>query len=407
MSRQAAINHLRALREHLNQNVYGPDPDHIFERFKTHGILFFPRQWADPLEASLKSFLQLGDDDFLVTGSGSSKIEFFHIANSMIERLVLGVPETKIIDDWIDLLSSRKGLTAFVCCVSGVTVSSAIILGPGVQVIPPEQLPATREREAIFRIGRDGQPIFDFSITQQRWRIPSAAILIESSDFNIIRGGNSPSEVSDLMRRQSVVQDRVLVAMALSGVCAPVPSWSYSTAVHPALAYHGLGSSGVGGTLAAPPIQSGAIDPTILAEIYEAISKLGPKEQASLSLSIGRLARSRGHASPADRAIDLGIAIESLLLHGESGPGAKGELRNKVGLRGAWLLGRTPEEREHVFRLLRSAYDARSQAVHSGVISQKNMSILEDADQISSQLFRVVVQMGRYPDWDKLVLGYK
>ena len=59
----------------------------------------------------------------------------------------------------------------------------------------------------------------------------------------------------------------------------------------------------------------------------------------------------------------LGIALESLLLHDIKD---RGELRLRLGLRGAWLLGTDPVERSEIQRSLIKSYDLRSAAVHSG-----------------------------------------
>ena len=67
----------------------------------------------------------------------------------------------------------------------------------------------------------------------------------------------------------------------------------------------------------------------------------------------------------ADISIDLGIALEALLLH-EQNKKNRGELRFRLGLRGAWLVGSDGNERAEILKLLREVYDLRSIAVHSG-----------------------------------------
>ncbi len=67
----------------------------------------------------------------------------------------------------------------------------------------------------------------------------------------------------------------------------------------------------------------------------------------------------------ADQAIDLGIALEALLLH-ELGKEDRGELRYRLSLRGAWLGGGDEQERAEIQRTLKAVYDLRSRAVHAG-----------------------------------------
>jgi hypothetical protein len=406
MSREAAVDLLSSLRRHLNENWGLHSAQNIFQRYNHHGFLIFPAEWTNILENLLKGFLPLSESHYLTTIGGASKIDSSDVANAMVERLVLGVPPEQIIADWEHLLTNRNGAAISVTGLLGVQLTAPITLTPSIRLARAEDIPGSREREALFRIGRFGEPIFSFGVFEERWRFPSAAILVELTDYTLIRDGTLKADTSGFLYQLASIKEKVLAAITLSGSCAPVPSWSYEIAIHPALPYGNLGGAGGSGSLAPAPIRQGQVDADLLPTFYAALAELEQKDWVSLSLSIGRLARSRGHMSPADRAIDLGIAIETLLLHREGGPGAKSELRNKVGMRGAWLLGRTPEEREQVFLVLRKAYDARSQAVHNGTLSPKNIAVLEEADAICTQLLRTVVQMGAYPNWDKVVLGF-
>jgi len=68
-------------------------------------------------------------------------------------------------------------------------------------------------------------------------------------------------------------------------------------------------------------------------------------------------------SSPVDLAIDMGIALEALLLADLS---ASDQPTLAFRLRGAWLLGRTSEERERLSREFAALYECRSAAVHGG-----------------------------------------
>jgi len=60
-----------------------------------------------------------------------------------------------------------------------------------------------------------------------------------------------------------------------------------------------------------------------------------------------------------DKLIDLVISLEALF-----SPGLEGELRFRIALRGAMLLGDDPESKRRIFNLFKRAYDARSSLVH-------------------------------------------
>jgi hypothetical protein len=408
MSRAGALAHLAGLRAQLLMQWGGQaGARSVLEQYSRAGFLVFPSNWTKPLAEALSNFLPLHDDLFLSTGRGTSKVDFNHIATASIERMVLGTPEAKIIEDWEALLTDRKGTIVSVMALLGVQAPGRIEIAPGVTLVPPEDVPATREREALFRINRWNEQVFTFDLFQDRRSTPLAALLIETRDFFIIKDGTPGDETRRLFEKISMVTSKALAAMTLSGQCAPVVTWSYDVPVHPAIPANGLGGMGASGTLSPLPVFGAPVDPTTLKDMYVGIGKMGEKDWVPLRLSINRLARSRGHADPIDRAIDLGISIEATLLHREQGTGAKGELRNKVGTRGAWLAADTPADRERVFNVLRAAYDARSAAVHNGVLTPKNAGCLNEADEECTKLLRKIVQSGAFPSsWDKLVLGF-
>jgi hypothetical protein len=89
---------------------------------------------------------------------------------------------------------------------------------------------------------------------------------------------------------------------------------------------------------------------------------------------------------PEDRLIDYIIGFEALLL------GDQPDLRYKLGLRGAALLGETAEQRERTFNELSEAYKKRSEFVHGGnpkavaKIGEEQVSLGDFVDMIEDRL---------------------
>lgn len=67
-----------------------------------------------------------------------------------------------------------------------------------------------------------------------------------------------------------------------------------------------------------------------------------------------------------NRFLDCIIGIEALYLHG----GEVSELKYKIALRAAFVLGNSVEERSEIFRRLRYAYDIRSKIVHGNPLDK-------------------------------------
>ena len=99
-----------------------------------------------------------------------------------------------------------------------------------------------------------------------------------------------------------------------------------------------------------------------LAELCtKAFRILDSDPHGSVSIVLHRIGTANQSALNTDRIIDSTIALEALLV-----ADGRPEIRYRQALRGARLLGDTPEERVALFRLLKAAYDKRSQIVHGG-----------------------------------------
>ena len=89
------------------------------------------------------------------------------------------------------------------------------------------------------------------------------------------------------------------------------------------------------------------------------------------------------------------MTLEFLLTRGP------GEIQNKLSLRGALLLGNDEEEREYLWRLLRSCYDVRSDMVHGrkrkpNVILGKTLTdqeLLKELERITRQTILKVIKL--------------
>lgn len=122
----------------------------------------------------------------------------------------------------------------------------------------------------------------------------------------------------------------------------------------------------------------------------------------SLYRAVERLGRARRAQDPVDQALELGIAAEIAMTHGDQG-GA--EITYRLSTRLAWLLGKTPEERQSVFADAKALYGARSKAVHEGRLSSRSRPDLAAGDRLVTRALRALVQRGSFPDWTKLTMG--
>ncbi|MBV6753683.1 hypothetical protein KV580_25535 [Pseudomonas chlororaphis] len=133
-----------------------------------------------------------------------------------------------------------------------------------------------------------------------------------------------------------------------------------------------------------------------------------PKTQREkLEVPIHRLNEAVRHDNLVDRAIDLGVAMESLLL---VGLGDTAQLSLTLRLRGAWLLGRNFAERKVIYSLLRDLYNCRSSSAHSGKLSNaaRAETALKDGLPLCARAIKEVISRGGEltPSfWEDLLLG--
>lgn len=121
-----------------------------------------------------------------------------------------------------------------------------------------------------------------------------------------------------------------------------------------------------------------------------------------LETAIDALGRSRAASKDVDRAASLGLAAEIVLMHDQASENT--EISHKLGTRAAWLLGETSEERETIFKEIKNLYGARSQSVHTDVLSSRKMPDFPAADRIVLRILRTVLSQGEFPEWNKLTL---
>ncbi|MEQ1866664.1 MAG: hypothetical protein ABL996_18660 [Micropepsaceae bacterium] len=153
-----------------------------------------------------------------------------------------------------------------------------------------------------------------------------------------------------------------------------------------------------GSSLTAAPL-----DEIATADTFLRFSDFSGADRAALCTAIDRIGAALRWKTEVDKAIDLGIALEVLLLHDLDDPG---ELTYRIGLRGAQFLGGDTAARLSNFRRLKKIYALRSKAVHKGTVEadEKAASTLEDAVAISKAITRKLIANGRFPEWEREVV---
>jgi hypothetical protein len=148
-----------------------------------------------------------------------------------------------------------------------------------------------------------------------------------------------------------------------------------------------------------------------LPELLERFLALAPSFQKLIVLAIDRLNSSIRKNAVVDKVIDLGIAMESLLLDGKSDDGIAFPFR----LRGAHFLGGDDlQMKVRLERLFNAMYGLRSQAVHNGEVVDlislqgakvSSLQVIRECQTWCAKLICAFIMDGHRPNWTSLVLG--
>lgn len=230
-----------------------------------------------------------------------------------------------------------------------------------------------------------------------------------------IRHKRSPKLLAapiDITNSLGKLLDTVLVlAAATSTAMFPVMHWFSTTPATPL-----SGVSGWSRWFQLDAIRPFATTKGIESEIAKTVAAweaLPSHVKSNLTIPLDRLNRAPAAPSAVDCAIELGVALEALLL---TEPEPNAQLALSFRLRGAWLLGETLDKRRELFKNFRDIYNCRSSAVHTGKLPTNSLKvngasacahefITKNATRLAASAILHVISLKRIPEWKELLLG--
>ena len=145
-------------------------------------------------------------------------------------------------------------------------------------------------------------------------------------------------------------------------------------------------------------------------KLFGAFEKMRAKDKDALQVPMERLNLTLRRTKAVDRAIELGISLESLLT-ADRDPSSP--IAYVVRLHGALLAGGTTTTKLKNFELLKGVYDLRSLAVHGGKCPEdlklygerrSTDDILWEGSVICADIIRKIIERGGPPDWKQELL---
>jgi len=353
-------------------------------------------------------------------------------AHWLLALCEVGASPEEALEDFQQFFGRRKLTGKLISILGYANIDQAVRLGNAISIIPAQEL-----RPSIQRMGGLWSPLNSFPYGHST--IPcvikpvnlpfSKVILPEQRRRELYRGARLGKQDKKRVRRQNTVSEAFKKEYALLEevrnvltVCGPgaliqqgfwvewdkhsSPLWFFQEP--PKLYRHEFRYNG------RSDFQLNGEQINVLLSKY---FKLPTTEREGLRIPLVRLNQALRRNEIADRAIDLGIALESLLISGKDDSGVHGEVTYRLSHRGAVFGEEDAKKRKKVFHLLKAVYNLRSEAIHSGkVLTNKEVksggfnwkpeNALSEGEALCARILtKCVMSGGRPEDWNILSLG--
>lgn len=158
-------------------------------------------------------------------------------------------------------------------------------------------------------------------------------------------------------------------------------------------------------------IQVGEVQIDKAKDLYEVLVNPVSNVGTQLQIPINRWIKSKASKDSVDKMIDLGIAFEALYLPKDN----IDQLAFQFRLRASWYLGQDKTDREKLIDEFSAIYILRSKAVHNGEVPKKikirkgeslpTSEFIPRAQDLCRQSIMKILEEGKFPDWNDLILG--
>ena len=329
---------------------------------------------------------------------GSISVELAKIARLLLARAVVTNEVEGTAQRFVSYVRENTADAIAVMALSGLEVDQEIKFGPHVSLLPMDKLPRSSHRGTAL-----GQHFMSPNFGK-------LSTLVTKFKYGpVFYTPKNPQPPEELAAYLSVDRAASLLweASNLLGVAGVYPQY-HGSWVQPDdwLMRTGISPNGKFSPFGAQFGREQAVQKDEIEAIAASYFSLDPTSRRKvLRIPLDRLSRAGRQADLADRAIDLGIALEGLLLHDLGSE--RGELSFRLSLWGAWLIGDDANARNEIQKSLKQLYDLRSRVVHSGSIAQtsENENKIKRAVKHCQTLIRRMIELKCEVDWQKIVVG--
>lgn len=137
---------------------------------------------------------------------------------------------------------------------------------------------------------------------------------------------------------------------------------------------------------------------------WNMLKKIDLKQNGHLNVGLRRFNLANERSSYEDILIDTNMAFESFVLRDMGDPQERGELRHRLSVRVAHLLGQNSDDMLEIYKTMKKIYDLRSLVVHGDMLKSDDFGYVEKAIDLcrrTAQNLFMLESAGKKPKWDE------
>lgn len=331
-------------------------------------------------------------------------------------KLILKAFEVKSAEaavSWLErVLSTEKSAGFSIMALWGVNVDTAIKLNDRITLMPVTELPDSHQKKWLLEKNWlqsqfDAMPM---PMPMPIIDVPKVALVMETEIEPLFI--DAKAEVSNHLwqSNQESLEDARL-ALSMFGPCAPVQACCWFTFLDQDIVDAQIGIARSSSHIEIMPIrfpQQAVLDADVTSSLVCKYLSLENSIRQRIRVSLGRLNQGLRRFRPGDQAMEISIALETLLADGGT------ENTYKIGLRAALLLGGDMATKFENRAIVGGAYIMRSSLVHSGTVPDEIKvprlgkvqagEVAKKAAKVSAEVIQNIIQRGQIPEWFELEL---
>lgn len=337
------------------------------------------------------------------SGNGSSSFHPMFVAPKLIKK-AFGAGNNEMAVTWLEKILTTKQATGFsIMAVWGVRVDRAVQMGNNVSLVPIGELPDSYQKRWILE--KDWLQSQLDSMPMPCMDAPTAALIAEMVIDPLFIYGETDKPV-DVWQSNRELLDDARLALSMLGPCAPLQACSWFNFKDPDIADAQIGVSRSSTHIEIMPIKIGqpeVLDAELASSLVGKYLSLDGSVKQRLRVALERLNQGLRRFRPGDQAMEISVALETLLADGGT------ENTYKIGLRTALLLGGDTATRQENRAIVGGAYVMRSALVHSGTVPNEIKvprlgkipadEVAMRAAKICGEVIQCIINRGHIPEW--------